>query len=138
MSLLHFQIGGTEHEFARVEVLGSNGDGWLPSRVTVRAGSFHGEFPSDLDVWAFARFAAELRTLYESLKGSASFSSYEKQLELTLVGDGLGHVRVKGEAMDYAGTGNKLTFHLEIDQTELPALLRDLGAISAAYPPVAA
>ena len=138
MPHLGFKIGGTDHEFVRVEVVGSNGDGWLPSRISVRAGSFQGEYPSDLDVWAFARFAAELRVLYESLKGTASFSSYEKQLELTLVGDGLGHVRVKGEAMDYAGTGNKLNFHLEIDQTEIPALLQDLGEISAAYPPVAA
>jgi len=138
MSTLKFQIGGTEHEFVRVDIVGSNGDGWLPSRITVRVGSFLGEFPSDLDVWAFARFATELRTLYESLKGTASFTTYERQLELALVGDGMGHVQVRGEAMDYAGTGNKLIFRLAIDQTEIPALLRDLTAISAAYPPVAA
>ncbi len=138
MTSLKFEIGGTEHEFARVEVISSNGDGWLPSRITVRAGSFSGEFPSNLDVWAFARFATELKALYESLKGTASFSTYEGQLELTLVGDGMGHIQVKGEAMDYAGTGNKLIFRLAIDQTEIPALLRDLSAISAAYPPVAA
>ena len=135
---LQFQIGGTEHEFVRVDVVGSNGDGWLPSKISLSVGSFRGEFAADLDVWAFARFEKELRTLYESLKGTASFSTYEQQLELRLVGDGMGHVHVDGEAMDYAGTGNKLKFHLAIDQTAIPALLGDLAAISAVHPPVAA
>jgi hypothetical protein len=136
MATLRFQVGSTEHEFARIEVVRSNGDGWLPSQITVRVGAFHGEFPSNLDVWAFSRFASELKMLYESLKGTASFSSYDGQLELTLTGDGLGHVMVTGEAMDYAGIGNKLTFRLAtLDQTELPALLRDLNAISTTYPP---
>lgn len=132
---LRFQIGGTEHEFARVEVRGANGDGWLPSLVEVSAGAFRGAFPSDLDCWAFARFAREVRELHKTLKGTATFSTYEKQLELSLVGDGLGHIQVRAEAMDYAGTGNKLIFRLDIDQTELPPLMKDLDAIADAYPP---
>ena len=138
MLALHFHIGEEDHEYAHVEVMGANGDGWLPSRVTVRAGSFQGEFPSYLDCWAFARFAAQLRELHKLLKGTATFSTYEKQLELDLVGDGLGHVTVRGEAMDYAGTGNRLTFHLDIDQTYLPKILGDVEAIVAAFPPPAA
>jgi hypothetical protein len=132
---LRFQVGVNGHEYARVEVTGANGDGWLPSRVTVSAGGFRGEFPSDLDSWAFVRFAQEVRDLHTTLKGAATFSTYEKQLELALVGDGLGHITVTAEAMDYAGTGNKLIFRLDIDQTELPLLMKELDAIVAAYPP---
>jgi hypothetical protein len=135
MVSLQFQIGGDEHEYARVQVIRANSDGWLPSLISVQAGGFHGEFSSDLDSWAFARFVQEVRDLHRTLKGTATFTTYEKQLELALVGDGLGHVEVKAEAMDYAGTGNKLVFRLHIDQTELPTLMRDLDAIVAAYPP---
>jgi hypothetical protein len=138
MTALRVQIGENESEFARIEVTGANGDGWLPSQVTVRAGAFQGEFHSDLDCWAFARFATELRDLHKILKGSATFSTYERQLEMTLTGDGLGHIHIKAEAMDYAGTGNKLMFRLDIDQTYLPKILGELDAIVAAYPPPAA
>ena len=132
---LQFHIGGSENEYADVEVVGSNSDGWLPSRIEVSAGAFRGGFPSDLDCWAFERFAREVRELYKTLKGTATFSTYEGQLELSLVGDGLGHVEVKAQAMDYAGTGNKLAFRLHLDQTELPTLMKDLDAIVATYPP---
>ncbi len=135
MSVLRFQIGGSEHEFVRVDVTGTNGDCWLPSRVAVRAGAFQGEFPRDLDVWAFSRFADQVRELHRTLKGTAVFSTYERQLELVLLGDGLGHVSVNAEAMDCAGTGNKLVFCLSIDQTHLPALLKYLELIVAEYPP---
>jgi hypothetical protein len=132
---LQLQIGGDEHEYVRVQVIGANGDGWLPSLISVQVGGFHGEFSSDLDTWAFARFVREVRDLHRTLKGKATFTTYEKQLELDLVGDGLGHVEVKAEAMDYAGTGNKLIFRLHIDQTDLPGLIKDLDAIVAVYPP---
>jgi len=134
MATLSFKVGGTEHEFALIEVVGDRGDGWLPARVTVKAGVFSGQYTCDLDGGAFSRFASELRELHRTLKGTAEFSSYEEQIELSLVGDGLGHVAVKGEAMDIAGTGNMLRFHLEIDQTELQPLLRDLEAIAARHP----
>lgn len=110
MTSLRFQIGGVDEEFVRIEVIASNGDGWLPSHITIRTGGFHGNFSADLDSWGFARFATELKSLYADLKRSATFTTYERQLELTIVGDGIGHMRLHGEAMDYAGTGNKLIF----------------------------
>jgi len=134
MATLSFKVGRGEHEFALVEVVGDRGDGWLPALVTIRAGGFSGQYPCNLDCGAFSRFAKELRELARTLKGSATFSSYEEQFELSLVGDGLGHVAAKGEAMDFAGTGNLLRFHLEMDQTELQPLIRDLDAITARHP----
>lgn len=77
---LGFRIGGREHEYARVEVIGADGDGWLPSRIEVRAGGFQGTFPCDLDRGAFARFAREVRDMHRTLKGTAAFTTYEGQL----------------------------------------------------------
>lgn len=38
--------------------------------------------------------------------------------------------------MDQPGIGNRLTFGLDFDQTELPEILRGLDAICAAFPVV--
>ncbi len=92
MATLSFKVGRGEHEFALIEVVGDRGDGWLPARVTVKAGGFSGQYTCDLDGGAFSRFASELRELHRTLKGTASFTSYEKQIELSLVGDGLATV----------------------------------------------
>jgi hypothetical protein len=135
VGVLRFQVGGKERERVLVEVLNTTGDGWLRSIVEVEVGAFRASYPCHFDGGAFQRFAAELRVLHSSLKGKATFSSYEGQLELELVGDGLGHLQVKGEAMDVAGTGNTLSFRLGgMDQTELPELFRDVEAIWSAYP----
>ena len=132
---LRFHIGGDEHEYVRAEVEGANSDGWLPSLVRVQAGAFKGEYPCYLDIWGFARFSQEVKDLYENLNGTATFTTYEGQLEIVMVGDGLGHISVKVQAVDYAGTGNKLSFQLGIDQTNLPSLMTELNLIVDAYPP---
>lgn len=132
---LAFHLGGDDHERLGVEVLRSAGDGWLASRVELRVGGFQGKFSCSLDCWAFERFAREVRDLWETLQGTAQFATYEGQLELSLIGDGLGHVRVEAQATDEAGTGNCLTFRLHIDQAALQALMSSLDAIVAAYPP---
>jgi hypothetical protein len=67
--------------------------------------------------------------------GSASFTSYEAQLELVLACGALGHVQLRGEARDVAGMGNKLLFGLEVDQTYVPAIIDSLQSALKRYPP---
>ena len=132
--MLAFRIGGETHEFVLVEIMGSNSDGWISGQVKVQVGGFEGEFPADFNSWAFSDFRNQLGRLYELLSGTAIFTSYEKQLELRLDGNGRGQIALRGEAMDYAGTGNKLAFRLDIDQTHLPQILKDLDAALELYP----
>lgn len=134
MPVLSFHVGVRENEQAVVEVLNSTGDGWLRSRVSLRMGAFAAEYPCMLDGGAFQRFESELRELQRALKGGARFSSYEGQFELEVTGDGNGHMLVNGQAMDVAGTGNTLSFRLELDQTDIPSILRELAAIVEAHP----
>jgi len=49
--------------------------------------------------------------------------------------DWRGHFVGKGEAQDGAGTGNKLLFDLDIEQTRIPPCLEELRAFLAAYEP---
>jgi len=132
--MLAFHIGGENAEYVRVTVLGNNGDGWLPARIEIAVGAFGGSYKSDLTSMAFSRFAAELRELYRTVSGSAVFTDYEGQLEMQLACDIRGHIRLKGQAMDFAGTGNRLAFELNLDQTNIPPILKSLESFLEEYP----
>jgi hypothetical protein len=133
--VLAFHIGGEDAEYVRVANLLDNGDGWFSADVEIVAGGFRGSYPASFNSWAFSDFQAKLEKLYRTVSGSASFTSYEAQLELVLACDAQGHVLLRGEAMDVAGTGNKLIFGLEIDQTYVPSIISSLQAALKRYPP---
>lgn len=80
-------------------------------------GSFRACYRADFNSWAFSNFRTQLAAIHQTVSGSAVFTSYEEQLELTLVCDPRGHIELRGEARDVAGTGNRLTFQLNLDQT---------------------
>jgi hypothetical protein len=77
---------------------------------------------------------AQLENLYKTVSGSAKFTSYEGQLELVLRCDPLGQIQLQGEAMDFVGTGNKLTFYLGLDQSYVPEIISTLQSALKKYP----
>ena len=133
--MLAFHIGGETSEYVRVSNIRDNGDGWFGADVEVVVGAFRGAYPADFNSSAFSRFRADLEKLYQTVSGSAVFTSYEGQLELTLMCEITGHIEVRGQATDYAGIGNRLTFDLQIDQTYVPTILHDLGLALEKHPP---
>jgi hypothetical protein len=133
--VLVFQIGGATSEYVRVSNIRDNGDGWFGADVEVAVGAFRCAYPADFNSWAFSRFRAELEELYQTVSGSAVFTSYEGQLELTLTCDAKGKIEVCGEATDVAGSENRLTFGLHIDQTYVPSILHDLELALQRHPP---
>ena len=132
--MLAFHIGGDRAEFVEVTIDGDRGDGWLSAKVELVVGAFRGAYSADLTSIAFSRFAADLDTLYRTVSGTATLTDYEGQLELRLECDIRGHIRLKGEAMDVAGTGNVLKFELELDQTNVPRVLASLTALLERHP----
>ena len=59
----------------------------------------------------------------------------EKWLDLSSLGDGLGHVVFSGTVRDKkGGMGTALHFSLELDQTDLPHIISALTAVEARYP----
>jgi hypothetical protein len=111
---------------------------WIDCEVQIAVGGFRGSFRADLRSEEFQTFREEVETLNSALEGTATFSTMEEQVAMTLSGNGRGAVRVSGEAMDATGTGNRLTFHFVIDQTYLPEISRSLGHLLAAFPVIAA
>jgi hypothetical protein len=107
---------------------------WLNAAVTIAAGAFRGSYEALLRTDEFVRFRDTLRTLYEKLGGTAAFDSMEEWLVIHVEGDGRGHFTAKCEARDTPGRGNKLTFELAFDQTELPSMLRELDELTTRFP----
>jgi hypothetical protein len=113
----HVSIRATRREFPDAR---DYWDGnWIYADVEIRVGAFRGEYEALLRTDEFARFHDALIPLYENLTGVAELVSMEDWIRPRLVGDGKGHIQVSGDARDAAGNGNRLTFELELDQTEL-------------------
>lgn len=122
------------HAYERTPVGEYYDDNWLRVSVNIRAGAFSGTFEGAFLAPEFSDFRDRLRILHETLRGTASFSTLEGQLSLELVGDGLGHVALKGVALDAPGIGNKLAFHLDLDQGHLATALLGLDKVVETFP----
>lgn len=108
-------------------------DGWLDCEIEVAAGGFNGRFRAFLRTADFPPFRKQLQHLYKRLEGVASFTTLEGQLALRLTGDGKGHISVEGSAVDVAGTGNRLIFEFEIDQTYLSRVIAELERVERGF-----
>jgi hypothetical protein len=106
---------------------------WVCATVTVAAGAFRGSFEAQLRSDEFLRFRDGLRPLYEKLAGRAVFDPMEPWLRIEVEGDGKGHFHASCKACDQPGIGNALSFAVDFDQTELPAILEGLDAICEAF-----
>ena len=139
-----FHIGGSEAEYLDVQILRRSWpeasdywDGnWLVARVRIAVGAFSGSFEASFRTDDLSRFRSEAATLYEELKGAARFSPLEEQLLLEMTCDKAGHVFVDAQARDVAGTGTRIIFELDMDQTELKVLVGQLDAILDNFPVV--
>jgi hypothetical protein len=137
-----FSFGHSERERIEVDVLGYErapvgeyyDDNWLWVDICVQAGGFRGSVSATILTGDLVGFASQLRPLFETLGGSAQFSTMEEQLSLRLVGDGKGHIELRGEVSDKAGIGNRLHFKLEFDQSQLGASIRELDKVTSQFP----
>ncbi|MBI5540796.1 MAG: hypothetical protein HY951_12100 [Bacteroidia bacterium] len=107
---------------------------WIKTKVIVNCGAFSGQFVADFMTVDFEKFKQEFELLYSNFKGSAIFSGLEKQLELNILGDGLGHFEVNVKASDKPNEGNELTFLLSFDQTQIKELIWQLDTITKRFP----
>ncbi|MDB4940857.1 MAG: hypothetical protein JWP97_391 [Labilithrix sp.] len=111
---------------------------WVYATITIAAGAFGAEFEALLRAEELVRFRDELRPLHEKLVGRARFDTMEEWLSITIVGDGKGHFDADCVALDRPGTGNRLTFKIAFDQSDLPEILGGLDAITSAFPVIGA
>jgi hypothetical protein len=134
-----WSLGMGDAQYVRVEVRARPAQNdeykWIPVRVNIKAGGFVSRFDASFLINEFSRFADELATLDQSLKGKAIFETMEEQLRLEVIVNKLGQVLINGEAMDIAGIGNKLLFHLDLDQSYIPKSVAELRSVVSALSP---
>jgi hypothetical protein len=137
-----FSFGQSEHERIEIEVVryersrvGDYHDAnWLTVQLCVCVGGFRGSVDAAMLTYELVTFLRQLRLLYESLRGTAEFTTMEGQLSLRLVGDGNGHIELRGEVADQPGVGNRLHFTLQIDQSQLGESIHQLEQIALQFP----
>ena len=133
-------LGGASAEFVSIRVLTRAQEtdfwdgNWMTCEVTLRCGGFRGAFEANLWTTEFEEFFPELQALHARLSGTAHFAAMEEQLILTLEGDGRGHIAVHGQAQDVAGAGHVLRFRLDLDQTELGTVMKQVAELLRRYP----
>jgi hypothetical protein len=137
-----FLFGQSEHERIEVDVLRYEraligeywDDNWLTVEIHVSAGGVRGNAAAAIVTGELKKFLSELRALFETLSGTIEFKTMEGQLNLLLVGDGKGHIELRGEVVDKPGVGNRLEFTLQLDQSQLGASIRELERVTAQFP----
>ena len=101
----------------------------LAVNLTMVAGRFQGFIETQFRADELARFRDLFREMYQHLRGEWHQEFLASGLDLRMKGDGLGHFEMVCIADDQGGTGNKLTFGIDFDQTEIPQMLASLDEV---------
>jgi hypothetical protein len=102
--------------------------------ATVSAGRFQGFLETGLRADELARFRDSLRKMHRQLRGDWYQEFLGSGLEFQIRGDGQGHFDMTCVADDQPGTGNKLTFGIYFEQTEIPKMLAMLDEVMSNFP----
>jgi hypothetical protein len=109
---------------------------WLQTAIVFSVGAFRGMVGASLRTDELRQFRVALEKAYKSLEGEAVLDSMEEWLQVKLVLDRAGHVRITGVLADRVGDiGNRLNFRIEgIDQSYLPSTIDALGYLEERFP----
>lgn len=101
-------------------------DGWFDAPVEVKVSGFVGTISAYFEIDDFVRFREGWISLHQTLTGTAELSHRERQLALSLHGNGRGAIQIRGVAYAHPTHGSKLDFEFKIDQTFLAEPMRVL------------
>jgi hypothetical protein len=90
--------------------------------IELVGGPFQGSISAVAYLDPYPHFHQELIKLYQTLSGNATLGGYEN-FEMTLTGDGLGHIQARVSAVAVHHLGIRLNFIMEFDQTQLPPII---------------
>lgn len=113
-----------------LDVLGQeDSEGWLSANVKFDYKNFSANFRISLMLNDFYPFRDELVKLNDSLTGKANFKTIEDNVDITLIGNGLGHIQIIGMLRHDPVYELALQFDLLSDQTFLAGLLKECDKI---------
>ncbi|MET9247676.1 hypothetical protein [Nonomuraea sp. NPDC003709] len=108
---------------------------WLISPIHAQVGGFTAELDAGLRIEELRDFRVALERVDAEVKGSATLSSLEHWIELTVECRPTGSLSIAGAVTDHAGMRNTLHFEIEgLDQTDIPVLVDALVAAEKRFP----
>jgi len=107
---------------------------WVKTKISVKAGVFSGHFNANCMTMDFELFKQRLKILDNDFNAIATFEPLENCLSLKISGDGLGHFELHCEVSPNPPEGEKLSFVIDFDQTEIKNYIRQLDKITKAFP----
>ncbi|MBO4271418.1 hypothetical protein GSF24_12380 [Microbispora triticiradicis] len=108
---------------------------WLTSPIHVRVGGFTAEVDAALRAEELHDFRVTLERIYAEVRGSATLSSLEHWIELTVECHPTGSLSIAGTVADHPGMRNTLRFEIDgLDQTDIPELVGALVAVEKRFP----
>jgi hypothetical protein len=126
---LNFFEGGGKAVLSLEEIVKEDTEGWLRAKIIFDYKGFTANFPIYLMLNDIYAFLGELKELHRHLKGKATFSTIEGNVDIVLLGDGLGHIAING--LIRHGNDQSLVANFEIpsDQTFLAPLISQCDEI---------
>ena len=142
MQAPHAVIGHPGSDHLGVQVLSRTHPGatdywdgnWVRCRVSVRAHPFEGTFIGDLRTDELERLHEDLTALYQDLRGELHFENMDGHLTFNITGDGRGHFSLEGIVQSDPSAGQRLSFRLLFDQTDIPPIVADLATVLQSFP----
>ncbi|MFC5603751.1 hypothetical protein [Sporosarcina koreensis] len=107
---------------------------WVNATIKIEIPGYKVSFDADLRTDEIRKFLNELKSLRQSLRGKASLTNLEGNLEFEGEIDKLGKIKWNAETCYPAGNGAVLEFKFESDQTYLNMLIKELDDIITHFP----
>jgi len=102
----------------------------VSARIEVVVDGFRASYIADLFGGDLPAFREGFARLYSFEAQEAALNTTKRELSIEIKGDGRGHFRAKCVARKYISeTFPTLTFTLEFDQTDVPAIMAELDAV---------
>jgi hypothetical protein len=144
--MCRIHIGSKDHEFIAIEIVARAAsefgpldfweNNWLRCLVEVRAGGLRGNVECHLLTEDFVRLRDIVRDLHDWSENFLEFGTLEGWLTIAFTLDEKGGITLLGDLVDRPTDGNRLRFHLTLDQSYLPSILSDLDRAIKSYPVV--
>ena len=120
---LNFHEDGGKTVLSLNDIGKEDSEGWLTANVIFDYRGFTANFPIYLMLNDIYSFLDELKELNKHLKGQATFATVEKNVDLVLLGDGLGHIEFNGKIRHDNDYNLVTNFEIPSDQTFLAPLI---------------
>ena len=103
-------------------------DDWFNANIDIISGAFKGRVKNKVNLrFSEVRlFLKQIDSLYNSLKGTAEFTSTEEWVNISVTGDGLGSFVAKGNVIDGHLDANTISFNIKFDINALHCLIVSL------------